>query len=389
MTAQPTTSTQTTSTQDAIARVRSLQAALNSAFVEREAEIQALLVALLAREHCLLLGPPGTAKSALTAAFSSAISPTGRYFERLVTKFSVPEELFGPFSLAGLEADRYERKIDGYLPAADVAFLDEVFKANSAILNSLLTLLNERAFDNGTTRVSCPLTICVGASNELPNNSEGDALDALYDRFVLRRWVEPVKSREGRRTLLQMRGAPKVAVKLTAAEIASAQATAAHVTMTEAAEEALLDLQDALARECGIAMSDRRLRKSVKVLQAYAALQGRSEVQPEDLEILADSLWNKPEERAPIMGQIMLVSNPAKAEAAKVFDAAIEAFQAVNLQSVTLNNIRPVSALLQQLREMERTVRGMSDHPSVQAIADDIRKMDAEVARAVAKAMAR
>lgn len=371
----------------ALVKMRDLADALNGAFLERRDEIRALIVATLAGEHVLLLGSPGTGKSALTQAFASAFD--GAYFQRLVSKFTVPEELFGPYSLAGLERDVYERKVDGYLPTAEVAFLDEVFKANSAVLNSLLTILNEREFDNGSTRLQCPLKVCIGASNELPNNDEGDALDALYDRFVLRRWVQGLKSRDSRRALLAMKGAPAIAVRVDDSTLATARDAVKHVVLADATVEALLDLQEALDSECGIEMSDRRLRKCEKVLRAYAALQGRTVVEPEDLEILADSLWNKPDERASIMGQIMKVSNPAKAEAAKVYDAAVEAFQAVDLKAVTLMNIRPVSTLLHSLREMEKSVRGMSEHPSVQAIADDIAVMEKETARAVSAAMAR
>lgn len=372
----------------ATAPLRALGDALNGAFLERDREVRALLVALLAGEHVLLLGDPGTGKSALTQAFAEALSGTsGRYFQRLVTKFSVPEELFGPFSLKGLEQDRYERQVDGYLPTAEIAFLDEVFKANSAILNSLLTILNERAFDNGTQRISCPLKIAIGASNELPNNSEGDALDALYDRFVLRRWVEPIKSRDARRKLLRMKGAPCVQVRITDAELTAARAVVGAVVLTEAAEDALLDLQEALAKECGITMSDRRLRKAEKLVRAYAALQGKLQADPEDLEILADSLWNKPEERAPIEGQIMRVSNPAKAEAAKLYDAAVELMDGVDLKQIGLTDVQRIATLRSELKKIEAAIRDLSQHPSVQAIADDVASMQREVAGALAAVM--
>lgn len=149
----------------------------------------------------MLLGPPGTAKSELGRRLSSVCGDGGIFFERLLTRFSVPEELFGPLSMKGLENDEYVRQIDGYLPTATVAFVDEVFKANSAILNSLLTILNERLFDNGNKRVEVPLLCLVGASNELPESEE---LDALYDRFLLRSCVEQVSS-SSLSTLLSMK----------------------------------------------------------------------------------------------------------------------------------------------------------------------------------------
>eukprot|EP00887_Chlorella_sp_A99_P000959 scaffold5.g959.t1 len=163
-------------------KVRASILDLQSGLLERETEVRLLLLAALCGEHLLLLGPPGTAKSELSRRLSALTG--GRYFERLLTRFSVPEELFGPLSMRGLENDEYVRQIEGYLPTAEVAFIDEIFKANSAILNALLTLLNERLFDNGSKRLAVPLLCLVGASNELPESEE---LDALYDRFLIRR----------------------------------------------------------------------------------------------------------------------------------------------------------------------------------------------------------
>lgn len=139
-------------------RIRDAVDTVKEGLVERDTEVRLMLLATLCGEHLLLLGPPGTAKSELSRRLASLSS--GYYFERLLTRFSVPEELFGPLSMAGLEQDRYERQVKGYLPTASVAFVDEIFKANSAILNSLLSILNERVFDNGSQRIDVPL-ICM------------------------------------------------------------------------------------------------------------------------------------------------------------------------------------------------------------------------------------
>ena len=128
-------------------KFQQLRADLNARFPERRSVIDGALAAVLAGEHVLLLGPPGTAKSALVRAIAKAFD--GIYFEHLLTRFTTPEELFGPISLKGLEQDRFERVIAGKLPEAELGSLDEVFKAGSAILNSLLALVNERIFHNG------------------------------------------------------------------------------------------------------------------------------------------------------------------------------------------------------------------------------------------------
>lgn len=375
----PTFSTEQTS---ALAKVRALRDAMNGAFQERSREVTGLLMALLAREHVLLLGPPGTGKSAITKALSTALS--GRYFERLMTRFTVPEEIFGPFSVQGLKADRYERQIDGYLPTADVAYLDEIFKANSAILNALLTALNERAFDQGSTRISIPLKMTIGASNELP---EDDTLDALYDRFVLRYWVAPIASRDARRALLCTKGEPGVAVRLSGAELDEARAAVDAVMVPDDVVEALLDLRDALAREIGIEVSDRRLRKMMKLVRAHAALEGRAVAMGDDLMVLADAIWRKPDERAAVHGQVVKAVAPALADALKILDAAEEAFGTLQGLPAGAESVRKMAEVNGALKRMADEVRGLSDASAVQGVAAKIDARRDEVARLVQKAM--
>ena len=160
-------------------KLERLRAFMCAGLLERETPAKLLLLAAVSGEHVLLVGPPGTAKSELARRLRGCIAEA-TYFERLLTKFSVPEELFGPLSIKSLEHDEYRRITAGYLPTATIAFLDEIYNANSAILNALLTLLNEREFDNGAERVATPLVSVVGASNVVP---EGSELAALHDRF--------------------------------------------------------------------------------------------------------------------------------------------------------------------------------------------------------------
>ena len=263
-------------------RLADLLDALEDGLVERRRQVRLALLVALAGEHTLLIGPPGTAKSELARrlhlAFEDAL-----YFERLLTRFSVPEELFGPLSISALEQDRYERQTAGYLPQASIAFIDEVFKANSAILNALLTLLNERKFDNGAGRQSCPLISAIGATNAVPAD---EVAEAFFDRFLVRLPVGPV-SADGFRKLMALEGhgGAQVAGALTPGEREAITQAAGAVNVTAEVAQLLAELRAHL--EGGqIYVSDRRWVKIAWLLKVAAATEGRAELCLWDLWLL-------------------------------------------------------------------------------------------------------
>jgi MoxR-like ATPase len=267
------------------ARLKGIIDILESGLVERRQSVRLCLLAALAGEHTLLIGPPGTAKSELARRLHTVFRDAS-YFERLLTRFSVPEELFGPLSIKALEEDRYERHTAGFLPDASIAFIDEVFKANSAILNALLTLLNEREFDNGAGRQRCPLISAIGATNEVPEDEVGDA---FFDRFLMRLPVAAVSDDGFGALLVAGRSRdwapPTAALTLDRGDLAALAAVAAAVELPAEFVAVLAELRRHFAT-ASIHVSDRRWVKIAWLLRVAAASEGRAAVSLWDLLLL-------------------------------------------------------------------------------------------------------
>jgi len=301
-------------------KVLQIEQELNEHYFERKEVVKGLIVGLLTKQHVLLLGPPGTAKSMLANDICSRIG--GQYFHWLLARTSTPEELFGPISLKALENDSYQRITTNKLPEATVAFVDEIFKCNSAVLNTMLSVLNERLFFNDGTPVKVPLQMTVGASNELPEDRE--ELDALWDRFMMRFIVKGIRDPRNFEKMIagttQKTSAPTT---LTAQELEQAQSDVAAVSLDKVLPR-ITELRSKIISDLNIAVSDRRWNTCAILIKAHAWLEGRQEATEDDLEVLSSALWTDPSQITQVRQVIMSLANPFDQQALELHDQAVE-----------------------------------------------------------------
>jgi len=274
---------------------------LNNGLVGKEKVMKLGLLSILSGENMILVGPPGTAKSEISRRLREILADSGSetYFEYLFTKFTTPEEIFGPLSIKQLQNDKFERNTEGYMPSSRIVFLDEIFKANSSILNTLLTILNERVFHNGLKREKTPLISLIGASNELP--FENDELTALYDRFLIRAIVGYVSDDEIE-MLLDIKETDMeipAEIKFTESDLNEIRNESEKVRVTSGIKKTIMqirqDYNKIFAEDNHEIISDRKLVKMVKLLKISAYLNGRDKVDFSDLMLLINCLWNNPE----------------------------------------------------------------------------------------------
>ena len=298
-------------------RFKLLLQEMNRGIYEKNTEISLSLLAALAGESVILLGPPGVAKSMVARQLKTAFRDA-QSFEYLMSRFSTPDEIFGPVSIQKLKtSDTYERAVEGYLPTADVVFLDEIWKAGPAIQNTLLTVINEKIFRNGNREMHLPLKLLVAASNELP--AKGEGLEALWDRFVIRIESRPIKLEKNfRAMLLEVKSEERGVKKQSSAAEGKANSNAItaeeYAGWTERIDKIGVKIEvldaisairkslravnvDEAAERRNIYVSDRRWKNIVRLLRTSAFMQDREEVEICDLLPIYHCLWQEPEER--------------------------------------------------------------------------------------------
>ena len=287
-------------------KIEKLLNELNSGLYEKERSIRLTLLAVLAGESTFMLGEPGTAKSLVARRISEAFEePTNKeevkFFDYLMNQFSQPDEIFGPVSVQELKNDNYRRKTAKYLPKAQFAFLDEIWKANPAIQNALLTILNEKIFRNGGEIEHVPLIGFMSASNELPAKNQG--LDAIFDRFLVRILELPISDEDDFRNMVSAERIPtsNITEKLSAADIETIQSEAEKVELSDdcfnviqAVRKIISEKNNESNREADerYIISDRRWKKIVNLMRVSAYCNGRTETDLMDASLIADCIWS-------------------------------------------------------------------------------------------------
>ena len=349
-------------------RIQSLLKSLSEGVYEKDTELSLGLLAALAGESLLLLGPPGVAKSMVARRLKDAFVGA-RSFEYLMSRFSTPDEIFGPVSISRLkEADSYERAVDGYLPTADVVFLDEIWKAGPAIQNTLLTVINEKTYLNGNRPMQLPLKLLIAASNELPVQGEG--LEALWDRFLVRVVSGCIQNEEDfykmigggpSPTLPHREGNLKLqsetpdlfssanADAFTAEEYSLIQQEITKVTIPREVLLAITAIRQGLKDVAiegqdvhrNIYVSDRRWKKVVHLMCASAYVHDRKEVNLADLQLAIHCLWNEPDE-ADAIGNLV---------ARAIFSPYLERLDTLSLQLGKSLRARKVKDAIDEARQ--------------------------------------
>jgi MoxR-like ATPase len=327
-------------------------APLKEEYVGREEVVDLIALAIVAGEHLFLFGPPGTAKSALIRGFAHAVD--ARYFEYLLTRFSEPNEIFGPIDLVKLREGAVATVITGMLPEAEFVFLDELFNANSAILNNLLTVLNERIYRRGAETHRLPMLSLFSASNHLP---EDDALGALFDRFLLRCHVEQLP-REAMPRLLRAgwalesrNGSAAVRHEINAEHLRSLGKKVFEVDLSPIDElyaDAIFKMRD-----LGIALSDRRAVKALKLVAASAVLCNRSAALGSDLWVLR-YLWDREEQIGPLASLIEGILRQQPAAGAHTLAATPERVDGEALAKLLDDSERQLKAASPTLANLAR-----------------------------------
>jgi MoxR-like ATPase len=340
-------------------KLQNFRAALNASTLEREHVVDGLLASILAKQNAFLLGPPGTGKSDLVRSVCGGINGAN-YFGYLLTPTTDPSELFGPVAVTKLLNDEYTRDVDGYLPSAHIAFMDELFRGSSAILNSLLSLLNERTFNNGKQVVNTPLQSIIAATNSWPQE---ESLQAFADRFLFRPTIEPLKKPTSKRMLDEWTIGIGVGEFLTLDDLTELQASAKKIKVSDDFLDKFNSVWQMLEQR-SITISDRRRVQILKFLKAWAIVQGDEELYPDHMHnSIVHIVYNESEDQSTIkeiLEQEIPTAERLFADAKRAASGIMAEFSAVKGRDYA-GNLSALNEMVFQLRKYHKDMNTVKE----------------------------
>jgi len=360
-----------------------LRSEIGSLIFERTEETTGLILSLLARKNPLFVGPVGSTKSLMVRLFVVALEGVP-YYETLLTKYSTPEQLFGPVDILALQKGEYRINTTGRLPQAIVAFVDEVFRGNAAIQDTLLRVMNERLFDASGRPEKIPLELFVGAANSVPSDEDRAA---FFDRFLMR--FKTSYLAEQSHFVAMLRGpkrpddfSPFIKTRIGIDEVHDAQHEATQIAVTDPVYDGIGTIRTTLLQQ-GIQPSDRRWNEAIEVIKAKAWLQGRTEAMMDDLSALVPILWTDPQHKSLVQGIVLEVANPLLKKAEEQHDAVQVAWSQLQKffgdaeksdKEKTMASVECLSKVNTALKDLERTmVEGTRNQMDMSLVEDYLR----------------
>jgi len=333
-------------------KLQNFRSSLNTKFLEREDIIDGVLASVITKQNCFLFGLPGTGKSELVREISNGFK-SSKFFGYLLSPTTDPSELFGPVAVSKLLKDEYVRDVEGYLPSANIAFLDELFRGSSAVLNSLLTILNERTFNNGREVIQTPIQSIVAATNSFPTE---ESLQAFCDRFLFRPTVEPLKKPTARRLLdlwaLGIEKRPTVTSDLTYSDLTELQKEAEKIEASEEFLDRFSQVFDLLASR-GISISDRRRVQILRFMKAWALVQGDELIYAEHLHRSLIHIVYQTTEDIPVIKEVLDQAVPTAekmiAQVKRAHNGLMTEYHAIH--SANSKNLGDLNSIVSKLRK--------------------------------------
>lgn len=338
--------------------LQQFRGSLNNAFLERTTIIDGLLASVITKQNAFLFGLPGTGKSELVRAVSNGFKGS-KFFGYLLSPTTDPSELFGPVAVSKLLKDEYSRDVEGYMPSCNIAFTDELFRGSSAVLNSLLTILNERTFNNGKEVVETPIQSVVAATNSFPQE---EALQAFCDRFLFRPTVDLLRAPTSKRMLdawaLGLEKRPAIESSLTYADLGKLQEEAAKVQPSDEFLDSFSQVFEMLATR-GITISDRRRVQILKFMRGWALVQGEDKIYPEHLhDSLIHIVYQTPEDIPVIkevLAQVIPTAEKILSDIKRAQSGILSEFHAI--QSKEARNLDDLNNVVSKLRKIHHDLQ--------------------------------